>query len=632
MNVAGLKLRQLTYSGPNVPEASVAFGDGLNVVWGASDTGKSFILDTIDFMLGGRGPLRDIPERVGYNVVRLKIATFANEEFVLERGIEGGPFRAFELDAAGNPIDPAGVSLAEAHSERRDNNLSSYLLAKIALSGRHIKKNKRGDTQSLSFRNLARLVIVNEDEIHVQRSPLSDGNYTADTANTSVFKLLLTGVDDGYLTKSVAATNPEAQTRGAQLDLLDQLIREYKERARSIAGTPAELEDQLERLDTTLARQKEQLAVTESEYRQASDERRVKMKKIEEATNRLTEINILLERFTLLDEHYKSDIDRLRGIEEAGSLFSVLGASACPLCGAAPEHHRKHDDCDGNVEGVVAAAQAEINKIDLRQRELGATIAGLRHEASSFEKRLPALRSEMHQVSQRLETIITPNLRKMRTAFSDVAEKQGDMRQGLLIYGNIHDLEERKRSLEREDEASGVVPNSLDVDLSTSTVDQFSMTVLRLLKAWNFPQIDRAHFDLRLRDLVINGKQRTSFGKGLRAVAQAAFTLGLLEYCRSNDTPHPGFALLDSPLLSYREPESDSNPQSDDDLRGTDLKPRFYEHLKSSHTNRQVIIIENTDPPEEIQGLENSIRFTGSPHGRFGLFPPKVDAKNPTTG
>lgn len=50
----------------------------------------------------------------------------------------------------------------------------------------------------------------------------------------------------------------------------------------------------------------------------------------------------MLERFRLLDRHYLSDIERLRAIEEGGTLFSVLSAGHCPLCGAAPDHHPRY--------------------------------------------------------------------------------------------------------------------------------------------------------------------------------------------------------------------------------------------------------------------------------------------------
>jgi len=65
MTATALTLRHLAFTGANKPIADIEFGDGLNVIYGASETGKSFILESIEFMLGGSENLRDIPERVG---------------------------------------------------------------------------------------------------------------------------------------------------------------------------------------------------------------------------------------------------------------------------------------------------------------------------------------------------------------------------------------------------------------------------------------------------------------------------------------------------------------------------------------------------------------------------------------
>jgi hypothetical protein len=51
-------------------------------------------------------------------------------------------------------------------------------------------------------------------------------------------------------------------------------------------------------------------------------------------------------------------------------------------------------------------------------------------------------------------------------------------------------------------------------------------------------------------DHVIAGKRRGSRGKGMRAITHAAFTIGLLEYCRQSGKANPGFVALDSPLLA----------------------------------------------------------------------------------
>jgi hypothetical protein len=69
----GIRIRHLTFTGPQKPVAMLEFGPGMNVLYGASDTGKSFVVNAIDFMLGGKGPLPDIPEREGYDRVLLGI-------------------------------------------------------------------------------------------------------------------------------------------------------------------------------------------------------------------------------------------------------------------------------------------------------------------------------------------------------------------------------------------------------------------------------------------------------------------------------------------------------------------------------------------------------------------------------
>ncbi len=615
MSAAGLRLRHLTFSGPNLEPAFISFEAGLNVIYGASNTGKSFIVDTIDFMLGGKGPLRDIPERVGYDRVLLAMETLDGQEFTIRRSTSGGAFQIYDGLFSQTAPQGEGTGYAEQHNDRRDDNLSTYLLSKIGLNKKRLRRNKQNDTQSLSFRNLARLVLINEEEIIQQRSPLSDGTYIADTANTSVFKLLLTGVDDSSLV-STSVTRQEDTSREAQIDLLDQLIKDLQQQVKDLAGPPVELEAQLGRLDQFISDQGRQLAISEAEYRDVSGTRRTFLKRLEEANNRLTEIRNLLERFTLLDQHYTSDVERLKGIEEAGTLLVAFGEAACPLCGALPDHHRLSEDCDGNVEAVVTAAKAEVAKIELRQAELKETVAILHKEARGFERRIPKIESDLRGISQQIETIVAPNLRRLRTAYGELADKKGEVREALSLYKTLKDLEDRRLKLLAEENADDST-NAADIGLSTSTVDKFAELVLAILKDWHFPEAERVHFDLKTRDLVINGKSRISYGKGLRAITQAAFTIGLLEFCRQNETPHPGFVILDSPLLSYREPDS-----QDDDLRGTDLDTCFYKYLEKAKTDRQFIVIENTDPPLDVQNSSHATKFTGNPTiGRFGLFP-----------
>jgi hypothetical protein len=616
MTMPGLRLKHLSFHGPDRDAAAVNFGPGLNVIYGASETGKSFIAEAVDFMLGGQTALRSIEQREGYDRILLAAETIGGQQFTLQRSCDGGAFR---MIAGLHTTPPAETEtdriLSDQHNEKNDDNLSSFLLERCGMAGKRVRRNKLGATNSLSFRNIARLVIVTEDEIILQRSPLKDGNPTADTSNFATFKLMLSGLDDSALI-TAKPKGPEHLTREAQLEMLDQILDEHRRR----------LEDQLQKLDVTLSLQQSNLGTTEAGYRTMADRRREIRRKVEDGRDRRSEIAELLERFNLLKRHYISDISRLRGIEEGGTLFEVLGQTPCPLCGAEAANHRKDGQCDGNVEAVVAAARSEIAKIELLQSELDETVAGLAKEGVSFDKRLPKMLKELQEISSEVDQLIAPKLAQLRTTYAGLADKRGEVREALAVLKTIQDIEERRAKADNNpDEQVG--SSIADGDLSTMIADQFSKQVEKILSAWSFPGGDRVHFDPKSRDLVIAGKPRGARGKGLRAITHAAFTIGLLDFCKDNGTPHPGFVLLDSPLLSYRAPES-----SEDDLRETDLDAQFYTYLSDLREDRQVIIIENLTPPEAIKARPNVEMFSGSrSSGRYGLFPPGDEKKTDLT-
>lgn len=97
-------------------------------------------------------------------------------------------------------------------------------------------------------------------------------------------------------------------------------------------------------------------------------------------------------------------------------------------------------------------------------------------------------------------------------------------------------------------------------------------------------------------------------------ITHAAFTLGPLSYCRSNNALHLGFIILDSLHLGYREPDG-----KEEDLRGTDLKEQFYCYLQALPVDQQAIVVENSDPPEAIKAL-SKCRCSARIHTVGGTF------------
>ena len=610
-----LIIRNLTFIGPSKDPATIDFESGLNVVCGASDTGKSFLIEVIDFMLGGTKDLRDIPERVGYDQVRLAVETKGNVLHSFEKSTEGGNFTLYEGILRSELTPKESTTLKATHGHGKVDNLSGWLLDRTALFEKKIRKNKQGVTRSLSFRDLARLVVVTESEIIRQTSPFLTGQYTTGTSEYSTLKLLLTGVDD-----SAIVPNEEVSSRNvgvtAKIELVEQWITDLTDEIQDNALEESELLEQKTKLENSIETKKKSMSAFQSVLNESISARREIVDSREKIRDRLGEIDELLQRFDLLAKHYQVDIERLRAIEESGSLFVHHKKVPCPLCGAMPDDEHNDNECEGDVDSIVMAATAEIDKICKLENDLSVTIHELKIESEQLHTQLGEVEEAYKEVDQKIRDAISPDFEKSQLEYTQLMEKKGEISSGLELFSRIKKLQSQLAALnDVENEESK--QETASTKLSKSVLNGFSQTVENILNSWNFPEVNSVYFDESVKDFVIAGKPRGSRGKGLRAITHAAVTIGLMEYCQSNSLPHPGFVVLDSPLLAYYKPEGD-----DDDLQGTDLKEKFYEYLVKNHSNSQIIIVENEHPPKTIENQINLTDFTKNPHqGRYGLFP-----------
>ena len=66
----GFYIERMSVVGPGVVAAEVDFEDGLNVVAGASDTGKSYLCSLVDFVFGASTPPRVLEQAKGYRATK----------------------------------------------------------------------------------------------------------------------------------------------------------------------------------------------------------------------------------------------------------------------------------------------------------------------------------------------------------------------------------------------------------------------------------------------------------------------------------------------------------------------------------------------------------------------------------
>ena len=609
-----IQLRFIRFLGPREP-AEFTFTSGLNILWGSSDTGKTFLVEAIDFMLGAGDQLKDIPERIGYDRILLGITTHDGKDYTIQRSANGGGFRRFDGLLADAPEDKkAGMALSSSHSADNYDNLSNWLLQTIDLDNKNILYNKKGKLKSLGFRALAHLCVIIYPKITNTISPIFSGQWSEATREFGVFRLLLTGVDD-----SAVAIEPNQLPHlpPVRPEVMEQMIGNYEDELAKLTDNPDTLDDE----ETAIEQELEELQVSlrnmEGLISETTSQRKEVYGRFNHLSARRDDISELQARFQLLDQQYESDLKRLFAIEESGQFFVLREAMPCPLCGALPESQHHDAPCDGNVAAVTQAASAEIAKIKLLQTELHSTVAALTKENTSIISDRRALEDELREYQKQIDAALSPEFAEARKTHADLIERRTTIRQAAVLQKRIQGLRRRldEPNAPPEEPEQKEASTEINQGVSTTVLREFSKTVEKILQTWHFPSATDVYFNDTKRDLVIGGRERGSRGAGLCAITYSAFTLALFEYCRSRNMPHPGFVILDSPLLAYKEPKGE-----DEGVAGTDLKPRFYEHLSTFAGSEQIFIVENTTPPENF--LDKALEFTGNPDiPRCGLFP-----------
>ena len=258
-----------------------------------------------------------------------------------------------------------------------------------------------------------------------------------------------------------------------QVVLLDELLADIESELSDVGEDRDALEDQLDRLNSSIEAQKESLDAAQRELDTLLAQRRAIMELRAATRGRIDEIADLLNRFDLLLKHYNVDRDRLAAIQESGSMFAHVEAVPCPLCGAAPDTQKHEEACHGDVEAVVEAATAEIEKIERLRTELRGTVADLSSESASHEETLTSTDEEYERLTTDIQETVSPGVAEGRVSFSELIEKRAGVVRALDIFARAEKLKARKQELEQQDE-DHAPRGSIVTGLPDSIAHQFS--------------------------------------------------------------------------------------------------------------------------------------------------------------
>ena len=88
--------------------------------------------------------------------------------------------------------------------------------------GKKIRTNAKGKTREISYRDVVRYLMINEERIITKDSLIVSGQYSKATEEINALKLIVTGCDDNNIIEQIS--EKEITQRKGKIDLLKEFI------------------------------------------------------------------------------------------------------------------------------------------------------------------------------------------------------------------------------------------------------------------------------------------------------------------------------------------------------------------------------------------------------------------------
>ncbi|MCB4791970.1 MAG: hypothetical protein LHV68_08790 [Elusimicrobia bacterium] len=617
----GFYFKELRVVGKNVKPAKLSFNKGLNVLQGASDTGKSYVFTCINYVLGSNKEPNKIKEAEGYDEIRLNLCTYDNRDFTISRKF--GDSKIYVAQTVIDNFDKVSTNkLNSIHSSKSDDNISYFLLSLIGLEGKKMSVNARNEKRIISFRDIANLCLINEELIISTISPIYSGQVINKTVEESVFKLILSGKDDDELESLEDPKIYKNKIKG-KIEFIEESIVSKSKILDELSKRLQDLE--LENINLMIDEFTKLINESHNNVIEEEKKRADVWKEIESLKSQITQIDELEKRFNLLSKHYKSDVDRLEFINEGKQFIDQLQDISCPICGS----QIKQDVLDkyekNNTDSIIKSLVSESNNIKLKQKELIDTLEQLNNQKDELGKQLKSRIIEYHAIDKYIINKLNPISKINRKKLEEYLNLKEDKSRVMVLNEEINQLTRDKKyySAKLEEKVKKIPGRSVPNEL----YDLFSDDIKKYLAEWGL-HCNKVYFDKTENDIEIDDKPRSHCGKGFRAIYQSAFMVGLMDYCLTNNKFHPFFLVLDSPLTTYKEQDKDNIPK--DDKVPQNIQELFYKSLSKygKDSDFQIFILENKDPELKIKKLITYEHFSKNENvDRYGFFPLREQSK-----
>lgn len=588
-------IKKITLHTENNSTYTLDFKQGLNIIYGKSNTGKSLVVDCIDFMFGGSGERFDIKLQIK------KIAMYLDVD---------GKYLSILREIDSNEVEVTSsvdYIASDKYMLKGKKELNSVWLKLFGINDDvKIVSTLAGKTQRLTLRTFHHTFLIDELRVQDGKSVLASTKGFSNAVSTPVqSSLLYLATGNNYLPKKEGKDKKTKKERKEAVKefvdrsmskLADRKIMEFQKPSDE---TPSQIQEKIELVIS-------EISAAEGVLEEAVECSRVIGDKIILVDRQFSESRILKNRNISLLSQYESDIMRLTFIVN-GEIHSenIPQIKHCPFCSGELTVDKE--------ESCIEAAIQEVSKIEAHIKDLHSVQEAIESEMESLTQERSLLVSERSQVDSRIRGELKPQILLLRRHLEDytVALSQYKAQEMIDVFNQM--LVDELQKTEQEESST------LEIKISEKFTEEFHEkldTILKeLLENCNYKNFSGVRFDTKDCDIVVNGHLKKSQGKGFRAYLNTILAIAMQNCLDEYDLYKPHILVVDSPILSLKEKEDNIGEEHASET----MKQGLFIYLLENQNTRQTIIIENEIPDLDYTSA-HLIEFTkDETNGRYGL-------------
>ena len=337
-------IERLTVTGVGKKDSTIELSNGVNIIYGPSNTGKTYIVKCIDYMFGSDKEPIDIS--TGYEVIEIIVRT-EHGKLIMSRKIGENKINVESTDKKIS----SGRYNSKASSNNYDNTINSVWLSLIGIDEKHfIICNENFKKRVLSWRTFSHMFMLTETKIESKEIKEAKKDAVKEYINRELFRLS---------------------------ERSQELLAKLKE------SPHVDIMPEIEKIMETISS-------TERLINKAITENQEILAQLYDKNQDLAECNLLINRYNELATQYSADLKRLNFIVDGEANLKGDFSTQCPFCDSKVIVKKN--------KNYIDAAKSDYKKIKLQAKDLESASKELYAEKLTLEQEIRTLTAKKQSI------------------------------------------------------------------------------------------------------------------------------------------------------------------------------------------------------------------------------------------